>query len=149
MRNTMRIIISIAIMMLSLSLVTADVNQEEANGLTITIQGIKGVDGQMSIGLYIDENGWTDVEKVYKGVFLEITGESISYTFSDIPLGTYAVALFHDANMNEKLDKGLFGIPKEGYAFSNNVFGFFGPPSFDKASFLFDGRKEVLIELKY
>ena len=63
---------------LSLSLVTADENQKANNGLTVTIQGIKGVGGQLTIGLYINESSWPDIEKVYEGIYLEITGESVS-----------------------------------------------------------------------
>jgi uncharacterized protein (DUF2141 family) len=47
----------------------------------------------------------------------------------------YAIAAYHDANGNEKLDENFFGIPKEGYGFSNNARGTFGPPSFEKAAF--------------
>ncbi|MFN7603100.1 MAG: DUF2141 domain-containing protein [Bacteroidota bacterium] len=40
------------------------------------------------------------------------------------------------------------GIPKEGYGFSNNVMGSFGPPSFEKAKFkLTDGV--IQIKLRY
>ena len=34
-------------------------------------------------------------------------------------MGTYAVACFHDANKNGKLDTGIFGIPQEGVCASN------------------------------
>jgi len=48
--------------------------------------------------------------------------------------GTYAVAVFHDENRNDEFDQGLFGIPLEGYGFSNNASGFLGPPSFKDAA---------------
>ncbi|HIE03040.1 MAG TPA: DUF2141 domain-containing protein [Thiotrichaceae bacterium] len=54
----------------------------------------------------------------------------------DLQVGkTYAIAAYHDTNGNEKLDENFFGIPKEGYGFSNNARGTFGPPSFEKAAF--------------
>ena len=47
----------------------------------------------------------------------------------------YAIAAYHDVNNNEALDKNFFGIPKEGYGFSNNARGIFGSPSFEQAAF--------------
>lgn len=52
--------------------------------------------------------------------------------FDGLPSGSYAVALFHDENGNGKLDK-RFGIPLEGFGFSNNPRILFGPPSFATA----------------
>ena len=55
----------------------------------------------------------------------------------------------HDTNDNKELDSNLFGMPKEGFGFSNDAMGMFGPPDFKKASFEHDGEKEVVIYLKY
>ena len=121
----------------------------QGNELTVTVTGIEEITGQISIGLYFSEEDWPDTGKSDSGVNLIIKGDTISYTFQDIQSGTYAVAIFHDADMNFTLDRGLFGIPKEGYAFSNNIFGLFGPPKFKDASFQVDGKTEVQIEVKY
>ena len=37
---------------------------------------------------------------------------------------------FHDENSNEELDTNFIGIPKEGFGFSNDAFGKFGPKKF-------------------
>jgi uncharacterized protein (DUF2141 family) len=55
--------------------------------------------------------------------------------FADLPAGFYAVSVFHDENMNEKLDKNFMGVPKEGYGASNNPKKKMGPPNFDEAKF--------------
>lgn len=119
------------------------------NELTVIVYGIEGVKGQIAIGLFNSSNDWIKDEQDYIALKLKVTGDTISYTYRNIPRGNYAVALYHDENMNGILDFGLFHIPKEGYAFSNNVFGILGPPKFDKASFLLDGKKTIQIELKY
>ena len=116
----------------------------------VEISGIDDPQGLMSIGLYSNEKGFPDKGKEYKGKDAEVTGQTVVYTFKDIPFGTYAIAIFHDANSNAKLDKNFFGIPKEGYAFSNNVFGALGsPPSFKDASFKLDGNMTVKIKMEY
>ena len=59
---------------------------------------------------------------------------SIQFVFADLPPGRFAVAVYHDENGNDELDRNLIGIPKEGYAFSERARGFAGPPSFDAAA---------------
>ncbi len=73
-----------------------------------------------------------------------MTEKNIQYTFSGIPNGDYTIAVFHDINNNGKLDKNFLGIPKEGYAFSKNAMGTFGPPNFDKAQFKLDSNFTTL-----
>ena len=53
--------------------------------------------------------------------------------FKDLPAGEYAFAVVHDANNNGKMDRKLFGIPAEPYAFSNDASGNMGPPSYADA----------------
>ena len=116
----------------------------------VEISGINDPKGLMSIGLYSNEKGFPDNGKEYQGKDVEVTAQTVVYTFKDIPWGTYAIAIFHDTNSNGMLDKNFFGIPKDGYAFSNNVFGALGsPPSFKDASFKLDGNKTVKIKIDY
>ena len=122
----------------------------QAGTLTVEVSGIKETKGMISVGLYSDKEGFPDKGKEYKGKDVEVTDQTIVYTFKDVPFGTYAIAIFHDTNSNTKLDKNFLGIPKEGYAFSNNVFGALGlPPSFKDASFKVAGNKTVKIKMEY
>ncbi len=121
----------------------------ETSDIVVTINRIQGSEGKISIGLFITENGWPEAGKELIGAFVNISTNTIRYVFREIPNGVYAIAIFHDENMNNKLDKGLFGIPKEGYAFSNNIFGTFGPPTFEDASFAVNENKNIHISLKY
>jgi len=50
--------------------------------------------------------------------------------------GTFAVAIFHDANGNGEFDQGFLGIPLEDYGFSNDAMGFFSAPDFAEAKFV-------------
>lgn len=58
--------------------------------------------------------------------------------------GKYAVSLFLDENSNGKLDKNIFGYPKEAFGFSNNASGKFGPPTFNNAAFLFNIDRQII-----
>ena len=52
--------------------------------------------------------------------------------FEKVQHGTYAVAVFHDANNNSKMDKNFLGIPSEGYGASRNKLPFANAPGFNE-----------------
>ncbi|MCP4752880.1 MAG: DUF2141 domain-containing protein [Proteobacteria bacterium] len=60
--------------------------------------------------------------------------------------GRYAAAVFHDENDNKKMDQNFFKIPKEGYGFSNNAKGSFGPPKYEDAAFSV-GEEDMAVEI--
>ena len=53
----------------------------------------------------------------------------------NVPPGRYAAQGFHDRNANGKVDRALFGIPKEGVGFSNDAKIHMAPPRFEDAVF--------------
>jgi uncharacterized protein (DUF2141 family) len=55
----------------------------------------------------------------------------VSVTFNNLEAGEYAIRYFHDENDNGKLEQNLFGMPVEGYGFSNNAKANFGPAAFE------------------
>lgn len=132
--------------LLSISILWAE---EQGHKLTVKVIGIKQIKGQILIGIYNSNESFPLEDKTFTGGTVEVDSTSVEYTFDDIPNGTYCVALVHDENSNGAMDKGLFGIPKEGYAFSNNIFGTFGAPKFDQISFIVEENKIIEIKLKY
>jgi uncharacterized protein (DUF2141 family) len=56
-------------------------------------------------------------------------------TVPNVPPGRYASQVFHDRNGNGKIDRGLFGIPKEPVGFSNDAPTHMAPPKWDAAVF--------------
>lgn len=68
----------------------------------------------------------------------------------DLPPGRYAVQAFYDQNGNKKVDRALFGIPKEGVGFSNDAKIRLGPPKWAEAVFDHDGRPQTIqLKLRY
>lgn len=65
----------------------------------------------------------------------------------ELPPGQYAVGIFHDVNLNNRMDNNFLGLPKEQYDFSNNARALFGPPSFEDAAFTLKGVIKQSIEL--
>ena len=122
-------------------------NIASENILTVKITNIKTSEGEIAVALYNAE------KKFMKSSYKTKTGKAVAGTveiiFENIPQGQYALSVMHDENENEKLDTNLFGIPKEGFGFSNNAMGKFGPPSFEKAKIEITSSKEISIKLKY
>ena len=110
--------------------------------------------GELHIAIYDDAKAFQGdkgekggpAEGIIDGVIQEVSGEAVSFRF-ELPEGRYAIGVFHDANRNNRLDTGLFGIPKEQFGFSNNAKGRFGPPSFEAASFVVSGSATQSITL--
>ncbi len=124
------------------------ISPSPANQLTVTISGFKDTGGDVYIGIYDNQDDFLDDDKLFdRGrVHVGEDGEVVSYTFNDIPEGTYAVALYYDVNGDRKCNR-VMGLPTEGYGFSNNVRGY---PSYEKVKFYFDGgNQEIEIELLY
>ena len=48
----------------------------------------------------------------------------------DVSPGEYAVRLYHDENGNERMDRSILGLPREGYGFSRSAHVALGMPSF-------------------
>ena len=113
--------------------------------LTVRISQLRSNDGRVGCTLYASPEGFpTDPSKAAQRRWCAIADKTSACAFDPIPAGTYAVACFHDENGNGVLDKGLFGIPKEGAVASNEARGFMGPPSFDRAKFAFSGTASTL-----
>ncbi len=116
--------------------------------LTIHIKNIPSSNGKIWVALYNQEEGFLEKEKAVKSTNISAQKGNMELTIDKIPAGKYAVAVFHDANGNDELDKNLIGAPSEPYGFSNNAKGIFGPPSFNKASFTIDKNKTITITLR-
>ena len=71
-------------------------------------------------------------------------------TIHGLPAGRYAAQVFHDENRNKKVDRALFGIPKEGVGFSNDARISLGPPKWADAVFVFDGQEQAIgLKMRY
>ncbi len=116
--------------------------------LTIRIQGMKNKKGNLSIALYKSDANFKQEKFSYVN---RISADSDGVIVLDkIDYGNYGVAVYHDENENSKLDKNFIGMPVEGYGFSNNVKGSFGPPGLKETSVLMNQPETNLsIQLNY
>lgn len=104
--------------------------------LVLDIHNIEQAKGYVWVGVYKSQENFLakGAAVALEGAKIEQTGH-VSISIKDLPYGTYAVALFHDVNSNGKLDQGVFGIPKEPYAFSQPLKSKWRAPIFDDVKF--------------
>lgn len=117
----------------------------------IDISGMKNSNGNLNVALYNSSSTFNDPDNAFKRFVIKAVSGSTRLVLDSIPQGTYAFAVLHDENSNNTMDKNLLGIPKEGFAFSNNAIGSFGPPSFDEAKFDLPAKATLtqIISLKF
>lgn len=119
------ILIVVSIFMLSFA-------QNDKHTLTIEINELRSNDGKVLLGL-MDAN-----EKIIREIGEKIINNKCIIEITDLQPGKYAFKYLHDENNNEEMDFNWMKIPQEGYGFSNNAKGAFGPPDFE----------DTIIELK-
>jgi uncharacterized protein (DUF2141 family) len=121
--------------------------------LTVRVTGARNAKGKIRAALFQGAEGFPDdASRALNTQAADIDPQksSAQIVFTDLRTGVYAVSVFHDENMNQKLDKNFMGIPKEGYGASNNPKKRMGPPSFEETKFQFSGTEESMeIKLIY
>ena len=115
--------------------------------VVVDISGIENNTGVVRIGLYNSESTFPTFGEHFKGAEPRANELGVSFTFEDIPAGTYAIAVWHDENENKEMDKNLFGAPRENYGFSRNIYGSFGPPDFEEVSFELNPDKIITLKI--
>jgi uncharacterized protein (DUF2141 family) len=118
--------------------------------LTVHVTGARNAKGKIRVALFRDGKGFpNDASQAVHTQAGDIDPQTLSaqVVFADLRTGVYAVSVFHDENMNERLDKNFMGVPKEGYGASNNPKKKMGPPNFNEAKFQLSGTEQS-VEMK-
>lgn len=126
--------------------------QSSCPGIHVNIPNIKNTTGNIACGIFESSAGFPNkfLGSAKAVVIRKFHKTKVQCNFSNIPPGTYAIAVIHDENMNGELDTNWFGVPKEGYGFSNTTIDEFGSPAFSAASFIYDGQNiDLTISLNY
>jgi uncharacterized protein (DUF2141 family) len=122
---------------LPLFLILASNTLSAATGrIEINITGFKSDKGQVMLALHDNADSFPTKPKLaIQTLTSKIESHQAKVVFENIKPGVYAIAVFHDENMNNTLDSNFLGIPKEGVGTSRDAKGCFGPPKFADAKF--------------
>ena len=131
-------------------LAALSVGAGEPASLDLSITGLRNLKGNVLICLTANAKAFPDCAKdaqARKAIVPAANAAKVH--FADLTPGIYAIALVHDQNANGKMDV-AFMIPREGYGFSRNAMGSFGPPKFAAAQFgIAPGENAQAVKVKY
>jgi len=110
----------------------------DLGSLDVDITQLRSPKGVLRFCLTTDGSDFPDCRKGDGAVRRTVSASTPHIHFSDLPPGTYALAVIHDENGNARLDT-FAGIPREGFGFSRNPSIGFGPPGFKAVEFVVAG----------
>lgn len=116
--------------------------------LEIVLTNLRAPEGSVQLGLYNSAAGWASGQAV-EGASVSADATEVRIRIENLEPGTYGIKVFHDRDGDGGLNTGLFGIPSEPFAFSNNARGRMGPADWTDASFIIaPGENEHTIRLR-
>ena len=141
----------ISILLFAVLARTASPQKESENPIRAHIEGLHSDQGQVVCALFADADDFPKrIDRACARVTARIMSGRATCEFPRVPVGVYAVSVFHDENLNGRLDTNWLGIPREGVGASNNPKPRMGPPKFTAAEFQHRGASmDVEIVMHY
>ena len=148
----MKQLLLFALVSISLLTLSSFNNQKgETYSLTVEVKELQNSKGVVQFALYNKDGTIPDehYKKCCKILKEKIQNGTSKVTFSNLPVGKYAVNILHDENENGEIDKG-FVLPIEGVGFSNyQSIGLTNRPNFSKASFELKSDRKIAVKVIY
>jgi len=130
-----------------LALLAAGTAPASAAALTAEIGNVRSGNGHVHIDVCPQDRFLKD-DCPYSGDAVAQAGVTV-ITVRNLPPGRYAVQAFHDENDNHRVDRALFGIPKEGVGFSNDAPIGLGPPKWADAVIAIAADTHIRLKMRY
>jgi uncharacterized protein (DUF2141 family) len=119
-----------------------------AASLDVRIDGLREAKGHIMLSLTDSAEAWDGKAEARTRLRQPVAATSETIRFDDLPPGSYAVQVFHDANDNGRMDTNILGMPVEGYGFSRNPL-VMRKATYEEARFeLAPDGGEIVIELR-
>ncbi|MGM0625305.1 MAG: DUF2141 domain-containing protein [Bacteroidota bacterium] len=115
----------------------------------VNVRNVRSGDGVISAGLYNSADEFPEKGKEFMGVKTDAKEGITTIRFEDVPAGKYAIAILHDENKNDEMDRNFLGFTQEGYCFSNKARSKLGAPKFEKAAFRVQGDVYTTVFMNY
>lgn len=118
--------------------------------LSVTVADLRNKKGVLIFGVFKQADGFPNKEK--KSVYWEVRDANASdLTFTcRLPPGKYAASVLHDENRSGEMDRGIGGLPLEGYGVTNNPKPKMRAATFNEATFDLPAEGKLLtISVQY
>ncbi len=113
--------------------------------LTVIVKNVQTGKGTVAVAIWDDENLF--LKKYFVAQSRKADKDTVAFSFV-LADGRYAISVYQDINDNQKLDLGLFNIPKEPTGFGNNFRPRFSAPKFKDCAINLTQSATEEIELK-
>jgi uncharacterized protein (DUF2141 family) len=139
---------------LALSLFIGGAFCEDAMAHSLFVRGetYRSFKGFLRCSLFSQPSGFPgDSSKAYEMLSVAVDSPKAGCLFKGLKPGSYAVAMMHDENSNEKMDTSIVGMPIEGWAVTNDAGpSMFGPPSYEDAKIELTAKpQQIVLKLRY
>jgi uncharacterized protein (DUF2141 family) len=138
------------VLVFCLAMASGEVLASDSISVYVKVEGFRSDDGICRLLLFESSKGFPDSRgKAAAMLSGKIHGRRVGFSVTVRP-GRYAIAILHDENANEKMDKTWYGKPKEGFGASGNPEIGYGPPGFEESAVILDEKNNHLtITLNY
>jgi len=117
----------------------------QAYDLTVEVLNARSDKGLVAGALYGTEASW--LKDALQGERQPAAARTV-LVYRNLPVGPYALSLFHDENGNGKLDSNIAGVPTERYGFSRDARGRMSAPAFADAAIDLRGDMTITVHLR-
>lgn len=112
---------------------------KSSGNLTINVSNVKHREGNLKAVLQNRSNFLTP--QFVACIEVKVSSDNTQMVFKNLPIGDYAVAIYHDLNTNDNFDRNWIGYPSEPFAVSNNLHPWkLLLPSFDAAKIVLSNQ---------
>lgn len=112
--------------------------------LVIEFENLQAAKGEIEITIFDKKTRFLRKNKSLDKKRIRVEGDKVYAEFYDLPYGTYAIASYHDININKKFDRTFMGLPKEPYAFSQKFDSKLRKPRFKEVAIHVNTPKQIV-----
>ena len=116
--------------------------------IVVEIRNFRNETGICIICLYDNAGAFSGKGEPLRTLRVPVSNKAVSAVFDNIPSGTYAISVIHDANSNNRFDTNFMGIPTEGYGASQNKLPFAAAPRFDENKFSVNASTDAAVNIR-
>ena len=121
----------------------------QEKNVKIKVESIRSTNGQLILALFKTPEQFEE-EEPFRSIVLKKSSikNGVLSVNVDLPVGQYGISLLDDENKNKLMDYNFFGIPEEGFGFSNFVHTGFSKPDLKVFTISIQNQKEQSINFK-
>jgi uncharacterized protein (DUF2141 family) len=116
-----------------------------AADLEVRVSGLSAPLGRVGCSLFSEAKGFPMDTAGARVQWHDADAKGVRCRFSGLSDGSYALAVVHDRNGNQRVDTNFVGLPTEPWGVSKNLRPTLRAPSFEEASFKLGGDTQELV----